>query len=104
MPCVVHLLGSIMSPFPAIQNYSGIGNSKNDFTGEGSLALMLPPGISGVSAETAVVPEDKNQIDFIINVAADATVGNHAFVNLRAQVEFKEQSVNIDQTIPLHIQ
>lgn len=79
-------------------------NRKNDFTGKVSLELMLPPGISGVSAETAVVPEDKNQIDFIINVAADATVGNHAFVNLRAQVEFKEQSVNIDQTIPLHIQ
>jgi len=35
MPCVVHLLGSIMFPFPAIQNYSGIGNQrKTDFAGE----------------------------------------------------------------------
>jgi hypothetical protein len=35
MPFEVHFLGSIMFPFAAIQNYSGIGNKrKKDFAGE----------------------------------------------------------------------
>jgi hypothetical protein len=79
-------------------------NRRNNFAGPVTLELLLPAGVSGVKAEPVQVPADQNQAEFVIDVAGDASVGNHAMVNIRAKMEFNGQSVEVDQTIPLNVQ
>jgi hypothetical protein len=79
-------------------------NRRNNFAGPVTLELLLPPGVAGVKAEPVQVPADQKQANLVIDVAADATVGNHARVNIRAKMEFGGQPVEVDQTIPLNVQ
>jgi len=68
------------------------------------LTLRLPPGIAGVTAEEVELPADQTDAKLVVQAAADATVGNHANVVVRATTPFNGSETEVHLPIPLNVQ
>jgi hypothetical protein len=55
-----------------------------EFTGEFKVQLVLPPNTKGLSAAEVTIPAGQNEAKLIVKVAADAVVGNHPDLIIRA--------------------
>ena len=57
-----------------------------EFKGPLTLSLPLPPNVKGLSAAPVTIPPDKNDGQFVIQTAADATEGQLANLVVRAKM------------------
>ncbi len=73
------------------------------FTPAVTFSVVLPTGVTGVSAPNAQVPANQTAGKVTITAAANATVGSHA-ATLRASMTLNGQNVTIDQPIQLTLQ
>ena len=74
----------------------------NDFKGPVELTLPLPPGVTGVTAETVQIPADKTEVTIPIKAAADATEGDLANMVVRAKADFSGEAL-VDAPIKLKV-
>jgi hypothetical protein len=77
---------------------------RNNFAGQVTLALLLPPNVTGVAAEPVVIAENETQAKFVITTTAEASEGDHAHVLLNATVEQDGKSIEVQQPIQLNVQ
>jgi len=77
---------------------------RNGFEGPVTLGLKLPAAISGVEVPEVTVAADQSAGELIVRATAEATVGNHAHVVIRAGASFNEKDVEVHQRIPLNVQ
>lgn len=75
----------------------------NGFAGPVTLSLPMPPGVVGLKAADVVIPADKNDGMFVIEAAADATMGQLPNMVVRGSMEFNGQAA-VDQPIAINVQ
>jgi hypothetical protein len=55
-----------------------------EFPGEFKVQLVLPPNLKGIVADEVTIPAGKDEAKLVIKTAADATIGNHANLVVKA--------------------
>jgi len=75
---------------------------QNGFAGAISLALALPPGVVGMTAEPVMVAADQTEGTLRISASADAAEGDVIFPAIRA-VSDQTEPVQIDIPVPLKV-
>lgn len=76
---------------------------KNNFAGVMKLSLVVPEGVTGLSAETVDVAADQAEGTLTITAAADAAVGDIANVVIRATGDFNGRAASTDVPVALKI-
>jgi hypothetical protein len=76
---------------------------KNSFAGPMKLTLVLPEGVSGLTAEAVDVAADQNEGTLTITVAADVPVGDLANVVIRATGDFNGRTASTDIPVAIKI-
>lgn len=66
------------------------------------LTLPLPPGVTGVTADTVQIPADKTEVTIPIKASADATEGDLANMVVRAKAAFQGEAL-VDAPIKLKV-
>lgn len=79
-------------------------NRRNEFAGPVTLDIIVPPNVTGVTAAEVVVPADQSTGKLVVQAAADAVEGNHAYVAVRARLTWKDKPIEVHQPIPLNVQ
>lgn len=74
----------------------------NNFKGPVELTLPLPPGVTGVTATTVLIPADKTEVTIPIKAGADATEGDLANMVVRAKADFQGEAL-VDAPIKLKV-
>ena len=74
----------------------------NDFKGPVELTLPLPPGVTGVTADTVQIPADKTEVTIPIKASAEATEGDLANMVVRAKAAFQGEAL-VDAPIKLKV-
>lgn len=77
---------------------------RNNFAGPVTLDLLLPSGVSGVTAEPVTLAADAEDAKLVLSASAEATEGNHAHVAIRARAGEGDDAVEVHQNIPLNVQ
>jgi len=77
---------------------------RNDFQGPVTLELLLPPGVTGITATAVEIPADQMQGQLVIQVAAEAADGNPAYVAVRARMDVGGKTIEVEQPFPLTVQ
>ena len=73
-----------------------------DFASNVSVQPQLPGGVGGISLQSMNLPADQNEIQFEVNAATNATVGQHQ-VNVRLQMNFNGQNLIDEHPLMLTI-
>lgn len=76
---------------------------KNSFAANLKLTLVLPDGVTGITAEAADVAADQTEGTLTITAAADAVVGDIANVVIRATGDFNGRAASTDVPVALKI-
>lgn len=66
-------------------------NRTNNFAGEFKLKLILPNGVTGISATDVVIPAGKSETKLPLKIAADAKPGNVANIVVQAVGMFEDK-------------
>ncbi len=74
----------------------------NNFKGAVDLLLPLPPNVKGLTAATVQIPADKTTAKFVIQAAADATMGQLANMVVQAKANFQGDA-RVDAPIVLKV-
>tara|TARA_R110002111_G_scaffold168038_1_gene233826 strand:- start:96643 stop:99444 length:2802 start_codon:yes stop_codon:yes gene_type:complete len=74
----------------------------NDFKGPVELTLPLPPGVTGITADTVQIPADKTEVTFPIKASAEATEGDLAHMVVQAKADFQGEAL-VDAAIKLKV-
>jgi hypothetical protein len=75
---------------------------QNEFAGPVTLALALPPGIAGLTADPVTVAADQTEGTLRINVSADAAEGDVVYPAIQTTSE-QNGSVRIDVPVALKV-
>lgn len=76
---------------------------KNNFAGVMKLSLVLPEGVTGLSAEPVDVAADQTEGTLNITAATDAAVGDIANIVIRATGDFNERAASTDVPVALKV-
>lgn len=76
---------------------------KNSFAGNMSLTLVLPEGVTGLTAEAVDVAADQTEGTLTITAAADATVGDLANIVIRATGDFNGRKASTDVPVAFKV-
>lgn len=76
---------------------------KNNFAGAMKVTLVLPDGVTSLSAAAVDLPADQNETTLTINAAADAAPGDIANVVIRATGEFNGRQASTDIPVAVKI-
>lgn len=76
---------------------------KNNFAGPMKLALVLPPGIVGVSSDTVEMPASHTESTLTLAAAADAVVADIPNAVIRATGDVNGRSLSIDIPIAIKV-
>ncbi len=64
--------------------------------------LVVPAGVSGLTAAKLVIPKDQTQAKLVIETAANATPGDHK-LTLQAALKLNAQEIKVDQSVTLKV-
>ena len=76
---------------------------KNNFAANLKLTLVLPEGVTGLTAEAVDVAADQTEGTLTITAAADATVGDLANIVIRATGDFNGRMASTDVPVALKV-
>ena len=76
---------------------------KNNFAANLKLALVLPEGVTGLTADAVDVAADQTEGTLTITAAADATVGDLANIVIRATGDFNGRMESTDVPVALKV-
>lgn len=76
---------------------------KNNFAANLKLTLVLPEGVTGLTAEAIDVAADQTEGTLTITAAADATVGDLANIVIRATGDFNGRMASTDVPVALKV-
>ncbi len=76
---------------------------RNSFAGVMKLTLVVPDGVTGLTADTVDVAADVNEGTLTITTAADALVGDLANIVIRATGDFNGRSASTDVPIAVNV-